>query len=124
MRRSARFLGRYAASVVLLVAFASAAGAQSGFRVTHQVANTAPTHVEIAGSVWNETRADAVDVSVTVEAIGVGGKPAARGIAYVTSRLPGGASANFTAKVPTVAGVTGYRATVSSFRFIQSVEGP
>lgn len=124
MRHSARFLGRIAALLAVLVALASAAGAQSGFRVTHQVANSSPTHVEITGSVWNETRAEAVDVSVTVEAIGAGGKSAARGIAYVASRLPAGASANFSAKVPAVAGVTGYRAAVSSFRFIQSVEGP
>jgi hypothetical protein len=122
LHRSGRFLGRVAALVVLLVA--SAAVAQSGFRVTHKVANTAATHVEITGVVMNETRAEAVDVSVTVEAIGAGGKSAARGIAYVTSRLPAGAAANFSAKVPAVPGVTGYRAAVSSFRFVQSVEGP
>ena len=110
--------------VVVLTALTSSAIAQSGFRVTHQVAQTAPTHVEITGTVVNETRAEALDVSVTVEAIGAGGKRAARGIAYVTSRLPAGGTANFTAKVPAVPGVTGYRAAVTSFRFIQSVETP
>jgi hypothetical protein len=109
---------------LVLVALPTLTPAQSGFRVTHQVVSTAPTHVEITGSVVNETRAEAVDVSVTVEAVGAGGKSAARGIAYVTSRLPAGATANFTAKVPKVSGVTGYRAAVTSFRFIQSVEGP
>lgn len=113
-----------AALVVWFVGIAAAVAAQSGFRVTHQVASTAPSHVEIAGSVVNETRAEALDVSVTVEAIGAGGKPVARGIAYVASRLPAGGTAQFTAKVPAVAGVTGYRVAVSSFRFIQAIEGP
>jgi hypothetical protein len=113
-----------AALVLLATGLASPAAAQSGLRVTHQVSSTAPTHVEITGTVANDTRADAVDVSVTAEAIGPGGKAAARGITHVTSRLPAGGSAPFTAKVPVVAGVTGYRVKVTSFRFIQSIEGP
>lgn len=124
MSSCGRFLGRIALLVVLLLAPAAVAQGQAGFRVSHQVANTTPTHVEITGSVVNETRNEAADVSVTVEAVGPGGKAAARGITFVTSRLPAGTSANFSAKVPAVPGVTGYRAAVSSFRFVQSVEGP
>lgn len=109
---------------LFLTASGSVAVAQSGFRVSHQVTATAPTHVEVTGTVTNETRADAVDVSVTVEAIGARGKAAARGIAYVASRLRAGSSAPFAVKVPVVPGITEYRAGVSSFRFVQSIEGP
>jgi hypothetical protein len=120
MRRLCVALGMLALAV-------TTAAAQTGFRVAHRVANTTPTHVEVAGSVHNEARAEAVDVSVTVEAVGPGGKVLARGITFVTSRLPEHASASFTAKIPAVSGVTGYRATVSSYRFVpglQRIEGP
>ena len=107
-----------------LTLFASAAVAQSGFRVTHTVDRTTPTHVEISGTVTNDTRAEALEVSVTVEALNERGKAAARGIAFVSGRLPAGETAKFTAKVPVVAGVNGYRASVTSFRFVQSIQGP
>jgi hypothetical protein len=124
VRRSGRRLGRILVQAMLLAMLASVAGAQSGLRVTHQVGQTAPTHVEVVGTVANETRADAVDVSVTVEALGPGGKRLARGIVHVASRLPAGTTAPFTAKVPAVAGVTGYRASASSFRFVPGAESP
>jgi hypothetical protein len=87
------------------------------------VGRTTPTHVEVGGTVQNETRAEAVDVTVTVQALGPGGKPLARGITYAATRLPAGATAPFLAKVPAVSGVTGYRVDVSA-RFMQSIEGP
>jgi hypothetical protein len=108
---------------VLLIT-AVIASAQAGFRVSHTVARTLPTHVEVAGSVVNEARADAVDVSVTVEAIGAGGKVLARGITFVASRIPENATAPFSAKIPVVQGVTGYRATVTTYRFVQNIQGP
>ena len=109
-----------AISVVLATA---AAFGQGGLRVNHSIVRTTPTHVEVAGTVQNETRAEAVDVSVTVEAIGANGKSVARGISYAAARLPGGATVNFVMKVPAVAGVTSYRANVTA-RFVQSIEGP
>jgi hypothetical protein len=115
--------GRVLVALVLLLGD-TVAWAQAGFRVSHSVARTLPTYVEVAGSVVNEARADAVDVSVTVEAIGSGGKVLARGITFVASRLPQSATAPFTAKIPVVQGVTGYRATVTTYRFVQNVEGP
>ena len=124
MLRSGRSVGRMVVLALVLASLPTVGEPQSGFRVTHQVASTSPSHVEITGSVVNETRAEAIDVSVMVEAIGPGGKAAARGIAFVTSRLPGGGTAPFSAKVPAVPGVTSYRAVVSKFRFIQSVESP
>jgi hypothetical protein len=98
--------------------------AQSGFSVAHTVARTTPTHAEISGTVTNETRADALDVSVTVEALDANGKRLARGISFVSRRVPAGATASFAAKVPAVAGVNGYRAAVTSFRFVHTIEGP
>lgn len=108
----------------MLAVFTTLAAAQSGFRVMHGVARTTETHAEITGTVLNESRAEAVDISVTVEAIGPGGKPLARGITYVARRLPAGGTATFSAKVPVAAGVRSYRASVTSFRFVQSFESP
>ena len=112
------------AVLAIVVLVAGIAVAQSGFKVTHAVAGTTPTHVEVGGTVVNESRAEAVEVSVTVEALGANGKPVARGISYVAASLKPGASANFTAKVPVVQGAAGYRATVTSFRFIQAFQSP
>lgn len=120
-RRVARVL---VALVSIAVFTAGSAAAQAGFRVSHSVGRTTPTHVEVTGSVRNEARAEAVDVSVTVEALGPDGKVLARGITFVSSRIPESGSAGFTAKVPTVPGVAAYRAAVTSFRFVQSIQGP
>ena len=111
--------------VVILTLGAGSGFAQSlsGLKATHTVSKTTPTSVEVTGTVSNETRAEAAEVTVTVQALSADGKPLARGISYVTSRLPAGGTANFVAKVPVVAGVANYRATVSA-RFVSSVESP
>lgn len=111
-------------ALVGLCLVAATAAAQSGFRVTQAVGRATPTHTEVGGTVTNETRAEAINISVTVEALGADHKVLARGIAFVTSRLPGGATASYTAKVPIVAGVSSYRTAVTSFRFIQGPESP
>lgn len=109
------------AVLCLVTLVAGVAIGQSGFKITHSIARTTPTHVEVNGTVLNESRAEAVDVSVTVEAVGANGKAVARGISYVAANLKPGASADFVAKVPVVQGAASYRAVVSSFRFIQGV---
>jgi hypothetical protein len=115
---------RVAAVATLLVAFGVApVTAQPGFRLTHSIARTTATHVEVGGAVANEGRGDAVDVSVTVEAL-AGSKVVARGITFVSPRIPERGSAQFVAKVPVVDGVTGYRAVVSTYRFISTGESP
>ena len=119
-----RFALTMGAALALAALVAGVAIAQSGFKVTHAVARTTPTHVEVGGTVVNESRAEAVEVSVTVEALGANGKPVARGISYVAASLKPGSSADFVAKVPVVQGAAGYRATVSSFRFIQAFQSP
>ena len=112
-------------AVLCLVALvAGMALGQSGFKVTHSIGRTTPTHVEVNGTVVNESRAEAVDISVTVEAVGANGKAVARGISYVAANLRPGSSADFVAKVPVVQGAASYRATVSSFRFIQGLQSP
>lgn len=110
--------------VLACLSLAQDAPAQSSFTVTHAVARSTPTHVEIDGTVRNDARADALDVSVTVEALGAGGKVVSRGVSYVTSRIAEGATVAFTAKVPAVAGITGYRARVTSYRFLQAIQSP
>ena len=109
---------------LLALSLSATAAAQSGFTVTHKIGTTTPDQVEVVGMVVNDTRAEAVDVSVTVEALNPSGKVIARGVCFVTDRLRGGSSADFSAKVPVVAGTSKYRARVSSYRFIQSVQTP
>jgi hypothetical protein len=111
------------AAIVTLGAGSGFAQSLTGLKVAHSVSKTTATSVEVTGTVSNETRAEAAEVTVTVQALGADGKPVARGISYVTSRLPAGGTANFVAKVPVVAGVSSYRATVSA-RFMSSVESP
>lgn len=122
-RSAARRL--FVATIVAGVALASgiALAQHPSFRVTHSVGRTTATHVEVGGTVQNETRAEAVDVSVTVRALGPTGKAVARGITYAATRLPAGATANFLAKVPAVPGVTGYDVDVNA-RFVQGSESP
>ena len=110
-----------ALSVILLV---GAATAQPGFRITHELGRTTPTQVEVKGTVFNESRAEATDVSVTAEAVDAGGKVLARGISYVSSRIPEHGSAGFVAKVPAMPGAATYRVSVTSYRFVPSLQGP
>jgi len=115
------------ALVALLVltgsALPGAAQPPNVLRTTHTIARTAPTHVEVTGTVSNEARAEAIDISVTVEALAANGKPVARGVTYVANRLPPGSSANYTAKVPAVPGVASYRATATA-KFMMGGESP
>ncbi len=100
------------------------AGGQGNFRVSYRVVRTTPTHTDVEGTVYNDSRADAADVSVTVEAVGPSGKVLARGVSYVASQIREGGSSTFTAKVPAVPGTATFRATVTSFKFMQSLQGP
>jgi hypothetical protein len=113
-----------AAALGSLAAVPPEPAAQAGFRVTQNVGRNTGAHVEVSGSVVNESRLDAVDVSVTVQALDAGGKTVARGITYVAPRIPPGGTASFVAKVPVMPAATGYRTVVSSYRFVQGVEGP
>jgi hypothetical protein len=111
-------------ALVILAVAGSIGSAQGGFRLSHTVARTTDTHAEITGTVQNEARADALDVSVTVEALNAAGKVVSRGIVFVSPRILEGGTAPFTARVPLAPGIATYRARVTSFRFIQSIQGP
>jgi hypothetical protein len=110
---SGRLLAMVAA---LLVAALPSLHAQDAFRVTFDVDRTNPDQTQVTGVVHNESLQDMLEVSVTAEALDARGKVVARGITYVTSRIPGRASASFVAKVPTVPTAVRYRALVSSYR--------
>lgn len=102
--------------IALAVADPSAAQAPSTLRVTHSVDKTGPTFVELSGTVFNDGPVDAIDVYVNAAAIDGSGKVLAQGIPYVGS-VPARGSAPFKARVPIVAGATGYRVGINSFRF-------
>ena len=105
------------AALGILLAVAPEAPAQGSFQVTYQVDRSSATQVELVGRVYNGALVDAVDVYVTAEALNATGKVLARGIAFVASSIPARKAADFSARVPTVAGTTGFKVGVSSFRY-------
>jgi hypothetical protein len=108
-----------------LVAAAIGSGqAQETFRVTFEVDRTNPEQTQVAGIVYNDSLQDMLDISVTAEALDARGKVVARGITYVTSRIPGRGSVSFLAKVPSVPNAVRYRASVSSYRAGMSSQAP
>jgi hypothetical protein len=121
------FVGRGLSRLLaaLLLAFAaSAALAQDGFRITYDVDQSRPEKARLNGRVTNDRSQDVFDVSVTAEALDTRGRVLARGITYVDSRIARGDSRMFSVSVPTVAGASGYRVAVSSFRPGYANQGP
>ncbi len=102
--------------VLLVPGLALAQGARN-FGLSWNVQKSGPTGAEVAGRVVNDSRLDAFDVYVTVEALDDKGKVVARGLTHVSPLIRASASETFVAKVPAVPGVVSYRALVSSFRF-------
>src|SRR5215510_15587222 len=88
----------------------------SSLRVTHTVDKTGPTSAELSGRVYNDGAVDVVDVYVNAAAIDSSGKVLAQGIPFVGSVAARGSTA-FKARVPVVAGATGYRVGINSFHF-------
>ena len=117
--------------VVLLVALpslvlvgSSASAQQDGFRITYEADTSRPERVRVVGTVTNARPADVFEVSVTAEALNEGGKVVAKGIAYVDSRIPPGATRPFSISVPAVPGVARYRVVVSTYRAGLGGESP
>src|SRR5205823_14019338 len=79
-----RWLSAVAFLAALFVAL-PASGQTSPFRITHSVDKGAQAQVTVTGRVFNEARADAIDVYVTAEALDSGGKILASGVAYIGS---------------------------------------
>lgn len=118
----------FASAVIAALALAAVltpgpALAQGNFRVTYTV-DRGPSSIEVAGKVFNDGAADAVDVYVTAEAIDGNGRRVAQGVTWV-GPIPGrGGSAAFSAKVPAVRNATAFRVGVSSFRYGSSAQSP
>src|SRR5262245_46660876 len=104
------------AFLVAATAIPVAAQTPSSLRVTHTVDKTGPTTAELSGRVYNDGPVDVVDVYVNAAAVDASGKVLAQGIPYVGVVTARG-STPFKARVPVVAGATGYRVGINSFRF-------
>jgi len=108
----------------LVVAAVASVNAQEAFRVVFEVDRSNPEQTQVMGTVFNDSLQDMFDVSVTAEALDARGRVVARGIAYVTARIPGRASVSFLAKVPSAPAAVRYRAYVSSYRAGMGVQTP
>jgi hypothetical protein len=123
--RAAR--ARLTAMVAALAAIALILGgvhAQEGFRVVYNIDRSNPEQIQVAGTVFNDSGQDVFDVSITAEALDAKGKIVARGITYVSARIPGRGSAAFVCKVPVVPAAVRYRAAVSGFRLGAGPQSP
>ena len=104
--------------LLILTFFGLPAFAQgpSSFRITHTVDQGGQAHVTVSGRVFNDARADAVDVYVTAEALDGNGKVIASGVSYVGA-VSMGSSTAFIIKVPKAGAAANFRVLVTSFRF-------
>ena len=107
-------------SVFLTLAIAlvvlPAAAQTTPFRITHTVDKGTQAQVTITGRVFNDARADAVDVYVTAEALDATGKIVASGVSYVGT-VNAGTSGAFVIKVPAARNAANFRVLVTGFRF-------
>jgi hypothetical protein len=102
--------------LAIVVVTVPAAGQATPFRITHNVDKGTQAQVTITGRVFNDARADAIDVYVTAEALDGGGKIVASGVSYVGTVMAGN-SAAFNIKVPSARNAANFRVIVTSFRF-------
>ena len=101
--------------VVAVLMLGAVDAAAQEFRITFTVDRSTPDRTRVRGSVINAGRVDVLDVYVTAEALDGGGKIIGRGIAFVSSSIPQGASAGFEAAVP-VGSAANFRVRVTNFR--------
>jgi len=120
MTRPRPRLPRWLSAVLLLavvLASVPAAGQATPFRITHTVDKGGQAQVTVTGRVFNDARADALDVYVTADALDGAGKIVASGVSYVGT-VNGGTSSAFLIKVPpTARSAASFRVIVTSFRF-------
>jgi hypothetical protein len=114
--RLPRWLSAVAFLSALIVALPAAGQTPSPFRITHSADKGTQAQVTVTGRVFNEARADAIDVYVTAEALDGGGKIMASGVTYVGT-VPAGGSNVFIIKVPSARTAANFRVLVTSFRF-------
>jgi hypothetical protein len=94
------------------------------FRITFRRARDEPSSVVLMGDVFNDSLREVVDVWVAAEALNAGDQIVGRGIAFVTSYLPGRGTTAFTVKLPRVDEAHSFRLVVSSFRYATGVQSP
>jgi hypothetical protein len=112
--------GRWGVAGTLMVGglvVAAAVAAQASFRVTFEVDRSQAARTRVTGVVFNDARVEALDVSITAEALDGAGKVVARGIAFVSPKIPEGGNASFEAIVPAPATATHFRVRVTRARF-------
>jgi hypothetical protein len=114
--RLPRWLPVVAVLVTMSVAAPTLAQSPTPFRVTHTVDKGGQAQISISGRVFNDARADAIDVYVTAEALDAAGKIVASGVSYVGA-VPAGSSSAFIIKVPSARAAATFRVLVTSFRF-------
>jgi hypothetical protein len=99
-----------------VVVHGPAAGQATPFRIMHTIDKGTQAQVTVTGRVFNDARADAVDVYVTADALDAGGKILASGVSYVGT-VTAGSSAGFIIKVPSARAAATFRVAVTSFKF-------
>ena len=112
-------LPRWLTAVVLLtvvLANVPAAGQATPFRITHTIDKGPQPQVTISGRVFNDGRADAIDVYVAADALDAGGKIMASGVSYVGTVMAGN-STGFVIKVPSARTAVSFRVVITSFKF-------
>jgi len=116
-------LGSVLLSLVVIGAAPVWAQTPAALRIVHSVDKTGPTHVELAGRVFNDGAVDVIDVYVNAAAVDASGKVLAQGIPYVGA-VPARGSTPFKARVPVVQGAANYRVGINSFRFAHGRDAP
>ncbi len=112
--RPLRCLAAVALFAVALIA--TSAAAQASFRLTHTIDRGTQPQVVVSGRVFNDARADALEVYITAEALDASGKVIASGVSYVGA-VASGASTAFLVKVPSARSAASFRVLVTSYRF-------
>jgi hypothetical protein len=100
------------------------AGAQQTFRITFHRGRDETSSVVLVGEVVNDGQRDVVDVWVTAQAENAGNQIVGRGMAYVTSFLPGRGTTAFVVKLPRAEDARSFQLVVSSFRYASAAQSP
>ncbi len=122
--RVSRRLGVLAGVIALALVAAGPVAGQDGLRIKYDRDQSDPNQFVLSGRVFNDTRRDALDVSVTAEALDTAKKVVASGVSYVAAALPAGTSAPFTMKVPRVPNASTFRVMATGYRFGLSSQSP
>ena len=120
MTRARPRLPRWLSAVVLAAVVFGAVPAlgqgPSAFRITHSLDKGTQPQVTVSGRVFNDARADAIDVYVAADALDASGKEIASGDAY-DGTISSGSSSAFAVKIPSARSAASCRVQVTTYRF-------